>query len=82
MPKVTLPGTSSSKVERPPALQLRVWSPDWQHQRHPVFVYLFGLRWVSVAAHGVALVAVSAGCSLLQCTSFSVQVASLVERGL
>ena len=75
--------TSSSEVERPPALQLRVWSPNWQHQHHLVFVYLFWLHWVSVAAHGVALVAVSAGCSLLQCTSFSLQVASLVvEHGL
>ena len=46
-------------------------------------IYLFWLHWVFVAARGIALVAVSAGCSLLQHPGFSLQVGSLVvEQGL
>ena len=35
------------------------------------FIYYFWLHWVSVVAHGLSLVVVSRGYSLLQCASFS-----------
>ena len=34
-----------------------------------IFIYLFGLCWVFIAAHGLSLVATSGGYSLLQCAS-------------
>ena len=44
--------------------------------------FFFWLWWVLVAAHGLSLVAVSRGCSLLQCTGFSLQWLLLVEHRL
>ena len=41
------------------------------HLTHFLFVCLFWLCWVFVAAHGLSLVEVSRGYSLLQCTGFS-----------
>ena len=38
-----------------------------------LFIYYFWLCWVFVAAHGLSLVAVSGGYSLLWCTSFSLR---------
>ena len=35
--------------------------------------FIFWLRWVFIAVHGLSLVAVSGGYSLLQCASFSLQ---------
>ena len=36
-----------------------------------LFIYLFCLRWVFTAVHGLSLVAASGGYSLLRCTGFS-----------
>ena len=36
-----------------------------------LFIYLFWLCWVLIAAHGLSLVAASGGCFLLQCAGFS-----------
>ena len=36
-----------------------------------LFIYLFWLRWVLIAAHGLSLVAASGGHSSLWCTGFS-----------
>ena len=38
-----------------------------------LFIYLFWLCWVSVAAHGLSLVVASRGCSLLRCAGFSLR---------
>ena len=38
-----------------------------------IYLFIFWLRWVFVAARGLFLVAVSGGCSLLRCAGFSLR---------